>query len=95
LKHKFSAGVFLQPIKNASVAIWYTHKNRAGNYQWDTASPLLAYPKVNLVDIRFSQQLGKIALFVDVNNVFDKTYFEHGFVQLPGRWITAGIKADF
>jgi iron complex outermembrane receptor protein len=95
LKHKFSAGVFLQPIKNASVAIWYTHKNRAGNYQWDTASPLLAYPKVNLVDIRFSQQLGKITFFVDVNNVFDKTYFEHGFVQLPGRWITAGIKADF
>jgi outer membrane receptor protein involved in Fe transport len=32
---------------------------------------------------------------VDVNNVLDKTYFEHGFVQLPRRWITAGIKADF
>lgn len=95
LKHKFSAGLFLQPIKNLSLAIWYTHKNRAGNYQWDAASSLLAYPKVNLLDIRLSQQIGKIALFVDASNVFDKTYFEHGFVQLPGRWITAGIKADF
>ena len=95
LNHKFSAGLFLQPIKNSSVAIWYIHKNRAGNYQWDAASPLLAYPKVNLLDIRLSQQLGKITLFVDANNVFNKTYFEHGFVQLPGRWITAGIKADF
>lgn len=95
LKHKFSAGLFLQPIKNSSLAVWYTHKNRAGNYQWDAASPMLAYPKVNLLDIRLSQQMGKVALFVDANNVFDKTYFEHGFVQLPGRWITAGIKADF
>jgi vitamin B12 transporter len=95
LKHKFSAGLFLQPIKNLNLAIWYTHKNRAGNYQWDAASPLLAYPKVNLLDIRLSQQIGKIALFVDASNVFDKTYFEHGFVQLPGRWLTAGIKADF
>jgi iron complex outermembrane receptor protein len=95
LKQKFSAGLFLQPIKNSSLAIWYTHKNRAGNYQWDAVSPLLAYPKVNLLDIRLSQQIGKITLFVDANNVFDRTYFEHGFVQLPGRWITAGIKADF
>jgi len=95
LKHKFSTGLFLQPFKNSNLAIWYTHKNRAGNYQWDAASPLLAYPKVNLLDIRLSQQIGKIALFVDANNVFDRTYFEHGFVQLPGRWITAGIKADF
>lgn len=95
LKQKFSAGLFLQPIKNSSLAIWYTHKNRAGNYQWDAVSPLLAYPKVNLLDIRLSQQIGKMALFLDANNVFDRNYFEHGFVQLPGRWITAGIKADF
>ena len=95
LRHKFSAGLFLQPLKNSNLAIWYSHKNRAGNYQWDASSPLLAYPKVNLLDIRLSQQLGKIALFVDANNVFDRTYFEHGFVQLPGRWLTAGIKADF
>jgi iron complex outermembrane receptor protein len=95
LRHKFSAGLFLQPIKNSSLAIWYTHKNRAGNYQWDAASPLLVYPRVNLLDIRLSQQIGKIALFVDANNVFNRTYFEHGFVELPGRWTTAGIKANF
>jgi vitamin B12 transporter len=95
LRHKFSTGLFLQPWKKASLALWYTHKNRAGNYQWDTSSPLLPYPKVNLLDIRLSQQLGKVSVFVDANNVFDRKYFEHGFVQLPGRWLTAGIKAEF
>ncbi|MCP9770019.1 TonB-dependent receptor [Lacihabitans sp. LS3-19] len=95
LKHKLSFGVFLEPIKNTQLSIWYTLKSRAGNYQWDNNSPLLAYPEVHLVDLRLNKNFKKIRAFGDVTNLLNKQYFEYGFVALPGRWISVGINADF
>lgn len=95
LKHKYSAGLFLIPLKNSNLSFWYTYKNRVGSYQWDAASPILTYPKVNLFDVRFLQKIGKVVVYADAINVFDRTYFEYGFVQLPGRWVSVGIKAVF
>jgi iron complex outermembrane receptor protein len=95
LKHKLSFGVFLEPIKNSQLSVWYNLKSRAGNFQWDNNSPLLVYPAVHLVDLRLSKRFKKIQAFGDITNLLDKQYFEYGFVALPSRWISIGINADF
>jgi iron complex outermembrane receptor protein len=38
---------------------------------------------------------GRIELFVEGNNLLDKRLVEAGFAPLPGRWLYAGIKADY
>lgn len=43
-------------------------------------------------DIRISQSINKITVFLDAQNIFDTTYFEAGSVPLPARWVSLGIK---
>lgn len=44
-----------------------------------------------LLDLRLNWVNKKVAAFVDVSNVLDTNYLEVGFVQMPGRWASAGI----
>ncbi len=95
LRHKFSAGLNLVPVRNLSWDIWYTLKVREGNYQWDAQTPAVNYQPIHLTDTRLAYRLKKVMVFADVNNVFNQTYFEYGFVQQPGRWFSMGINAGF
>ncbi len=95
LRHKFSAGLDITFIKKLNMGIWYTFKNRKGSYQWDAISPALAYNPIHLVDERISYTIKHTRVFMDINNVFDLKYFEHGFVELPGRWISGGFSIEF
>ena len=95
LSHKLNCGVETKPFSGMEWSLWYTLKIREGNYQWDNNSPILAYPKVNLFDTRFAYKIKKNRIFLDINNLFNLTYFEHGFVELPGRWISLGLNLNY
>lgn len=92
LKQKLSAGLFFTPVKNLSLSGWYTLKNRAGQYSWDNATPPVNYGAFSLVDVRAAYRLKSLTFTLDVNNLLNEKYFEHGFVAQPPRWITGGLK---
>ncbi|WP_376693003.1 TonB-dependent receptor plug domain-containing protein [Wenzhouxiangella sp. EGI_FJ10409] len=48
-----------------------------------------------LVDLRLGWRASKVELFVEGNNLLDKRLVEAGFAPLPGRWLYAGIRADY
>jgi outer membrane receptor protein involved in Fe transport len=48
-----------------------------------------------LVDLRLGWQLSGVELFVEGNNLLDERLVEAGFAPLPGRWLYAGIRADY
>ncbi|MCD8539216.1 MAG: TonB-dependent receptor, partial [Leadbetterella sp.] len=91
LKQKLSAGLFFEPVKNLSLSGWYTWKNRAGQYSWDDATPPVNYGSFSLVDVRAAYRWKKLTLALDVNNLLDEKYFEHGFVAQPPRWFTGRV----
>jgi iron complex outermembrane receptor protein len=44
-----------------------------------------------LVGVRVSRAFGRATLFADASNLFDEDYVEVPGVEMPGRWITAGL----
>ncbi|WP_181918228.1 MULTISPECIES: TonB-dependent siderophore receptor [unclassified Wenzhouxiangella] len=48
-----------------------------------------------LVDLRLGWRVSRVELFVEGNNLLDKRLVEAGFAPLPGRWLYAGIRADY
>lgn len=92
LKQKLSAGLFFEPVRNLSLSGWYTFKNRAGQYSWDNNTPPVNYGSFSLVDIRAAYRWKQLTFTLDVNNLLNEKYFEHGFVAQPPRWITGGLK---
>lgn len=92
LKQKLSAGLFFEPVRNLSLSGWYTFKNRAGQYSWDNATPPVNYGSFSLVDIRAAYRWKTLTFTLDMNNLLNEKYFEHGFVQQPPRWISGGVR---
>jgi vitamin B12 transporter len=92
LKHKFNAGLNMHVTKNLSLGAWYTHKSRQGNYQLDKDSPIISYSPVKLVDVRVNYKFKMVNVFIDGNNIFNQKYYEFGFVEQPGRWVSGGIR---
>jgi vitamin B12 transporter len=95
LRHKFSVGAEMQATKHLSISSWFTYKYREGTYQWDASTPAVSYKPIQLCDTRLAYTNGKFRFFVDANNIFSTKYFEHGFVQQPGRWVSTGFNAHF
>ena len=92
LRHKFNLGINAHITKRLTLGAWYTLKSRLGTYQLDKDSPIIAYKPIHLVDFRLNYSLKHFQIFLDANNVFNHKYYEFGFVEQPGRWISLGIK---
>lgn len=92
LRHKLSLGANLRLARNLALDAWYTFKQRDGEYQWDAATPPQPYAAVHLVDTRLMWSRPHGRFFADATNLLNQAYYEHGFVEQPGRWLTAGVQ---
>ncbi len=52
----------------------------------------VGYKAYTLVDTRLSWRRGPLALYLQVTNLFNTRYREAGYVPMPGRWVSAGIR---
>jgi vitamin B12 transporter len=95
LKHKLSASSFFRLANGLTASVVYTFKKREGSYQWDNTSPIILYKPVNLVDVRINYNKKWFNLYLDINNALNYQYFDFGFVEQPGRWISGGTKMSF
>ncbi len=47
-----------------------------------------------VVNTKIYRQFRRIELFININNIFNKTYMDFSGLPLPGRWVYAGIKMN-
>lgn len=92
LKHKVALGAFFEPLKNLNASVWFTFKDRAGQYAWDANTEPVDYGSFGLVDLRLSYKLKPFIFTLDANNFLDKKYYEYGFVEQAPRSIMGGVK---
>jgi len=94
LKHKFTAQVVFNLFSHLYLNLSYRYQERMGNYQL-LSGEVKPYGSYSLFDARLSWNADKYKLYVESNNLFNKTYYDYGNVPQPGRWIMAGARYSF
>ena len=90
LKHKAVAGFNLGILPELTLGLNLRYQDRAGNYT-DTDGTVKDYQPYFLTDARLQWEKGKVKVFVEGNNLTNKSYIDYGCVPQPGIWAIAGF----
>ena len=94
LRHKLTASLQLHLISYLDMGINYRFQDRVGNYT-NLEGETKNYSPYGITDVRLSWNHPRYTLYIEGNNLFDKTYVDYGLVPQPGLWINSGIKCYF
>lgn len=94
LRHKLTASLQLHLISYLDMGINYRYQDRVGSYT-NLEGETKSYSPYGITDVRLSWNHPRYTLYVEGNNLFDKTYVDYGLVPQPGLWINSGIKCYF
>ena len=90
LRHKLTASLQLHLISYLDMGINYRFQDRVGNYT-NLEGETKSYSPYGITDVRLSWNNPRYTLYVEGNNLFDKTYVDYGLVPQPGFWVSAGV----
>lgn len=93
LRHKFVAQANFRIWKLLEMNVSYRWQDRMGNYQ--KGSSMVPYEPYSLVDARLSWNAPQYKIYVEGNNLLNKTYYDHGNIPQPGIWVRAGASYRF
>lgn len=93
LRHKFVAQANFRIWKLLEMNVSYRWQDRMGNYQ--KGNSMVPYEPYSLVDARFTWNASQYKIYVEGNNLLNKTYYDHGNIPQPGIWIRAGASYRF
>lgn len=94
LKHKVVAGLHFGILPNLVLGVNLRYQDRAGSYT-DTDREVKDYEPYLLTDARLQWEKGKLKVFIEGNNLTNRSYIDYGCVPQPGVWGTAGMSIDF
>ena len=94
LRHKLTASLQLHLISYLDMGINYRFQDRVGSYT-NLEGETKSYSPYGITDVRLSWNHPRYTLYIEGNNLFDKTYVDYGLVPQPGLWINSGIKCYF
>ena len=94
LRHKFVASLQMHLFAYLDLGISYRFQDRVGSYT-NLEGETKSYSPYGITDVRLSWNHPRYTLYVEGNNLFDKTYVDYGLVPQPGLWINSGIKCYF
>lgn len=79
LKHQLIVKVLIKLPKNLIWSVNFKHIERVNMTDYQ------------LVDSRITWFYKGLSTYIDASNILDKSYIETGYVQMPGRWLSAGL----
>ncbi len=100
LKQKLHLSIKNRLISKLSSDISLLYQERNGTYtvyvldEGTFVGSQKEYEPFVTVDMRLQWLADKYMVYLDINNVFNKKYFDIGNVLQPGIWVKAGIKID-
>ena len=95
LKHKLSINLRHQVFSNMHASWGVTYQDRAGafvKYSDGSYGEETPYKPFWLLDTRLTWQESDWKIYAEASNLLDKTYYDHGNVPQPGRWIRFGAE---
>lgn len=93
LRHKLVANLQLNIVSRLDLGINFRWQDRRGIYT-DFDGTVKEYSPYSVVDARLSWTAPKYKLYLEANNIFDKTYIDYGCVPQPGTWLIAGLSVE-
>lgn len=91
LKHKFTANLEHRIYKRLKADWAMCYQERMGTYTDIATNKETAYQKFVTIDARVTYQGNDWSCFFEAANLFDKKYQDIGNIQMPGRWLRAGV----
>ncbi|MDR2472215.1 MAG: TonB-dependent receptor [Tannerella sp.] len=95
LRDKFTASIKHNITENFHASWNLRYQNRMGEFtlyqSGVNTGRLTPYDPFTILDLRLWYDLGKITVKVDLNNIFDRRYYDIGNVPQAGFWAIAGI----
>lgn len=93
LRHKLVADLRLQLWQSLQLTLDYRWQDRTGTYT-DTDGNVQSYKAYGVCDARLSWEKPSYNIYIEANNIFDKTYVDYGNIPQPGIWIIAGASVN-
>ena len=90
LKHKAVAGVRFGILPNLVLGINCRYQDRSGTYT-GTDGLVYDYQPYFLTDARLQWEKRNLKVFIEGNNLTNKSYIDYGCVPQPGIWAIAGF----
>lgn len=94
LKHKGVARLTVSPGGGVAISATASINKRNGNYA-AADNTVKEYDLYALLDFRVSWSRKEVMLYVDAENVTNTLYYCYGGLQMPGAWVSGGIKYTF
>lgn len=98
LRNKAVANAVLSIIENTDMnldlSLNWRYQDRIGSYT-NAAGELKKYSPYSLLDARLDWKQKGFGVYLEVNNVLNKSYMDYGNVLQPGTWFISGVKFNF
>ena len=98
LRNKFAVSLHHKIYKNLTASWAYSYNSRAGTYKDETFTDRTFKPyslldgKINYKFQASGSRFHISNLYIEASNIFNKPFTDIGNVQMPGRWVKAGIE---
>jgi len=98
LRHKFTAALHHDVVKNLTLSWNFRWQERAGSYvQYVDLQPggEVEFRPFSLLDVKANYEFSHVDLFVNANNIFNTTHIDFGNIPQPGFWLSGGASIKF
>ena len=94
LKHKVDFSI-KHKIYKSIYAVWSaSYQDRNSTYIDYTTQQETKYQPIYLVNSKIVWKYRFLESYIEASNLLNNSYYDYGNIIMPGRWISAGIKAD-
>ncbi len=95
LKHKFTLGINVKIYKKIGMNMVLACNDRNGSYTNFANGKETSYGSYTTFDAKLFWRPRNFDIYLNCSNLFDTRYYDFGNIEMPGRWISGGIRYTF